>query len=225
MENIDWRPLQLSLELALSSSVILLLLCIPIVFFIHKQRGFFRTLAESLIMIPLVLPPTVLGFYLLILFAPDSPIGQFLELINIQLLFSFEGLIVASVIYSLPFMTQPLLSGIDSLSPNISEAAYTMGYSKWKTFIKFILPNIKPALLSGMVLSFAHTMGEFGVVLMIGGNIPGETRVSSLAIWDEVEQLHFGTAHVYSALLFGISFGIIFISLLLNRSRIKSKLL
>ncbi|MEO1712426.1 MAG: molybdate ABC transporter permease subunit, partial [Bacteroidota bacterium] len=163
------------------------------------------------------LPPTVLGFYFLLAFSPNNVFGAWLdEWLGIQLVFSFTGLVLASVLYSLPFMVHPIQAGLSGLSPSLREAAYVLGKSRWQTLRLVLLPNIKPALLSGVVLSFAHTIGEFGVVLMIGGNIPGQTRVASIAIYDEVETLNYAVANFYSGVLFALTFAILLLVYLTN---------
>jgi molybdate transport system permease protein len=156
---------------------------------------------------PLVLPPSVLGFYLLLAFSPQSAFGAWLlSSFDIRLAFSFVGLVIGSVIFSLPFMVQPIQSALQNLPSSLLEASRTLGKSDITTLFRILLPNIKPALLAAIVLSFAHTLGEFGVVLMIGGNIPGVTKVASIAIFDEVESLNYGAAHAYAAVLFCVSF-------------------
>ncbi len=166
---------------------------------------------------PLVLPPTVLGFYLLIAFSPSNSFGQWLdEWLGLQLVFSFEGLVLASVIYSLPFMVHPIQSGLSNLSPSLKEAAYVLGKSRTTTLFKVLLPNIKPSLITGTVLAFAHTIGEFGVVLMIGGNIPGKTKVASITVYDEVESLNYAAANTYSLILFALTFAILLAVYLIN---------
>ena len=187
---LDWDPLILTFELALVTTVILLFISIPIAQWLAKTKSGIKPVIEALVSMPLVLPPTVLGFYFLVAFSPSNSFGTWLnEWLGIKLVFSFEGLVVASVIYSLPFMVQPIQSGLAALPATLSEAAYVMGKSKITTLFKVLLPNIKKSLLTGIVLAFAHTIGEFGVVLMIGGNIPGKTKVASIAIYDEVEAL------------------------------------
>ena len=172
---------------------------------------------------PLVLPPTVLGFYFLMAFSPNNGVGSWLNsVLGIKLVFSFTGLVIASVIYSLPFMVHPIQSGLSSISKSITEASYVMGKSKWETLFKIQLPQIKPAILTGIVLSFAHTVGEFGVVLMIGGNIPGKTKVASIAIYDEVEALNYDAANFYSLVLFAITFCILLLVYLVNGNYFKS---
>lgn len=204
---LDWSPIILTLQLAVLTTLILLVLSIPLAFWLANSKSKLKPFIEAIVSLPLVLPPTVLGFYLLIAFSPQSTIGSFLNnTFGIQLAFSFNGLIVGSVIYSLPFMVQPLQAGFKSLPNSIIEASYILGKSKLETVFKVMLPNIKHSILTGIVLAFAHTVGEFGVVLMIGGNIPYETKVISIAIYDEVESLNYANAHIYSALLLLITF-------------------
>lgn len=165
---------------------------------------------------PLVLPPTVIGFYLLVAFSPSYAVGEWLGSLGMQFVFTFEGLVLASVIYSLPFMVQPIQSGLSNLSPSLAEASYLLGKSRITTLIRVLLPNIKPSLLTGIVLAFAHTIGEFGVVLMIGGSIPGKTKVASIAIYDKVETLDYGMANAYSLILFLVTFLILIVVYLVN---------
>ncbi len=209
---VDWQPFWLTLQLAFTTTAILFCIGIPLAAFLAFTQFRFKAVAEAIISLPLVLPPSVLGFYLLLAFSPTGFIGHWLQTwFSIRLLFSFPGLVVASVIYSLPFMVQPIQAGLQSLPLNLKQASYTFGKSRRQTLLYVLLPNIKPALLSGIVLSFAHTIGEFGLVLMIGGNIQGQTRTASIAIYDEVEALNFSTAHVYAATLLVISFIILLI--------------
>ena len=213
-----WEPLLLSFTLSLITTVILLLIGVPLAYWLSQSKSKLKPVFESVISLPMVLPPSVLGFYLLLAFSPNNFFGKFLdEYLNIRLLFSFEGLIIASVIYSLPFMVHPVQSGFQSLSPSLKDAAYTLGISPRKTFLKVLIPNIKPALLTGIVLSFAHTVGEFGVVMMIGGNIPGVTKVASLAIYDEVESMNYDMANFYSLVLLALSFLILFLLFVFNK--------
>ncbi len=173
---------------------------------------------EAILALPLVLPPTVLGFYLLVAFSPSSALGAFLDsAFGLRLVFSFEGLVVASVIAGLPFLISPVQSGFASLPASLVEAAYTLGLSRWQTFWQILLPNIKPALLAGTVLSFAHTVGEFGVVLMIGGSLPGVTRVASIAIYDEVASLNYAAANAYSSVLVACCFALLLSVYVINR--------
>jgi molybdate transport system permease protein len=167
---------------------------------------------------PLVLPPSVLGFYLLLAFSPQNAFGHWLEQwFHVRLVFSFPGLVIGSVIFSLPFMVHPVQAGLQALSPSLLEASRTLGKSDIKTLFRVLLPNIKPALLSGAVLSFAHTVGEFGVILMVGGNIPGVTKVASIAIYDEVESLNYATANVYASILFAVTFAILLLVYVVNK--------
>jgi molybdate transport system permease protein len=202
----SWTPIILTLKLAFVSTFILMLIGIPLANSLSKKKGFGKSVLEALVSLPLVLPPTVLGFYLLVAFSPNNAFGAFLEnTIGLRLVFSFEGLVLASVLYSLPFMVQPIQAGLSNLPLRLEEASYTLGKSPWETLIRVKLPNIKPALFSAIALSFAHTLGEFGVVLMIGGNMPGVTKVASIAIYDEVEALNYNAANAYAMTLFGIS--------------------
>lgn len=213
----NWDPIILTLQLALTTTLILFLLALPLAYWLSSTKSKLKPIIEALVSMPLVLPPTVLGFYLLLVFSPNSSIGNWLnETLGVSLLFSFSGLVIASVIYSLPFMVHPIQSGLCSLPKSYSEAAYTMGKSKWQTLLQVLLPNIKPSLITAIVLSFAHTIGEFGVVLMIGGSIPNETKVASIAIYEEVEAMNYATAHQYSLVLFIISFAILFFVYMIN---------
>ena len=218
----NWEPLVLTFKLALVVTLILFLLAIPIAWWLSTSKSRLKPVMETLVSMPLVLPPTVLGFYFLIAFSPNSALGAWLnEWFGIRLVFSFPGLVIASIIYSLPFMVHPVQSGLSSISKSITEASYVMGKSKWETLLKIQLPLIKPALLTGIILSFAHTVGEFGVVLMIGGNIPGKTKVASIAIYDEVEALNYDTANFYSLVLFAITFCILLTVYLINGKYLK----
>ncbi len=219
---IDWGPIILSLELAFTSTDILFLIGITVAYCLAFRKNWLSSVAEAAITLPLVLPPTVLGFYLLLAFSPTSAVGAFLErTFGLRLAFSYTGLVLASTIYSLPFMIQPIQSAFKSLPSELREASATMGKSWTSTLFSVLLPNIKPGLVTGCVLAFAHTLGEFGVVLMIGGNIPDKTRVASIAIFDEVETLNYSAAHVYSGILLGLSFIILLVVYLLNNRQIK----
>ncbi len=219
---IDWEPIWvtfwLTLRLAGITTLLLLLTGIPLAGWLAISRFRLKPAIEALISLPIVLPPSVVGFYLLLAFSPASPFGSWLlQTFDMQLVFSFKGLVIASLIYSLPFMVHPIQAGLENLPVSWREAAYTLGQSPVKTVWKVLLPNCKPAILTGIVLSFAHTIGEFGLVLMIGGNLPGQTRVASIAIYDEVEQLHFETAHAYAGLLLGLSFAILVLVYSINK--------
>lgn len=215
---IDWQPVWLTLRLASITTALLLLIGIPLAGWLALSRFRLKPFIETIISLPLVLPPSVLGFYLLLAFSPTSPLGSWLlKTFDLQLVFSFQGLVVASLLYSLPFMVHPIQAGLENLPVSWREAAYTLGQSPIRTLWYILLPNCKPALLTGIVLSFAHTIGEFGLVLMIGGNLPAQTRVASIAIYDEVELLHFETAHAYAALLLGLSFLILLLVYSINK--------
>lgn len=218
----DWQPLILTFKLAFITTVLLLVVSIPLAYWLAHSKSRIKPVVETLVSMPLVLPPTVLGFYLLIAFSPSNAFGNWLdEWLGLRLVFSFEGLVFASIIYSLPFMVHPIQSGLANLSSSLKEAAYVLGKSRTTTLFKVLLPNIKPSLLTGIVLSFAHTVGEFGVVLMIGGNMPGRTKVASIAIYDEVEALNYGAANFYSLVLFVITFIILLIVYLVNGGYLK----
>ena len=204
---IEFTPIWLSLKLAFATTLVLLLVAIPLALWLSDKRNIVKSIIEAVVSIPLVLPPTVLGFYLLQAFSPNNPIGIWLEkFLHIRLAFSFEGLLFASILYSMPFMVQPIKAGLASLPSNLKNAAYSLGKTRLQTLFKVLLPNIKPAIRTGIGLTFAHTLGEFGVVLMIGGNIPKSTRTASIAIYAEVETFHFANANRYAAILLIISF-------------------
>ncbi|WP_373072300.1 molybdate ABC transporter permease subunit [Zeaxanthinibacter enoshimensis] len=219
---LEGTPLKITFELAAVTTVLLFFVSVPLAFWLSSSRSRIKPVIETLVSMPLVLPPTVLGFYFLLAFSPSNSFGQWLdEWLGIQLIFSFPGLVVASMIYSLPFMVHPIQSGLASLPPSLKEASYLLGKSRITTLLKILLPNIKSSLLTGIVLSFAHTVGEFGVVLMIGGNIPGETKVASIAIYDQVEALNYGAANYYSMVLFAITFSILLLVYLVNGGYLK----
>jgi molybdate transport system permease protein len=201
------QTLALTFKLAFSTTLILIVLGMPIAWFLAYSRFRLKPLLEALVSMPLVLPPTVLGYYLLLAYSPRYWFGEWLgRVFNVRLAFTFEGILIASVIYGLPFMIQPLQSGLRSLPVHLREASSTMGKSEFTTFVRVLLPNIKPSLLTAVALTFAHAIGEFGVVLMVGGNMQGVTRVASVAIYDEVQSLNFAVAHQYAIILFAISF-------------------
>lgn len=219
----DWQPLLLTFRLAAITTLILFVIGIPLAYWIATTRTRFKPVIETLVSMPLVLPPSVLGFYLLLAFSPQNAFGQWLEQwFNIRLVFSFAGLVIGSVIFSLPFMVHPIQSGFQSLPVSLIEASRTLGKSDMVTLFRVLLPNIKPALLSGAVLSFAHTIGEFGVILMIGGNIPGVTKVASIAIYDEVESLNYAAANFYALVLFAITFAILLAVYVMNKKFLKA---
>lgn len=219
---IDWEPLILTFRLAIITTFLLLLIAIPLAYWLAFSKSRIKPIIETLVSMPLVLPPTVIGFYLLVAFSPSNAFGNWLnEWFGLRLVFSFEGLLVASIIYSLPFMVHPIQAGFSNLSQSLIDVSYVLGKSKTTTLFKVLLPNIKPSLLTGIVLAFAHTVGEFGVVLMIGGNIPDKTRVASIAIYDEVEALNYDIANTYSLILFCITFTILLTVFLINGGYLK----
>jgi molybdate transport system permease protein len=221
--NFDWQPLLLTFRLAALTTAILLVIGIPLAYWIAHSRFRFKPVVETLVSMPLVLPPSVLGFYLLLAFSPQHAFGQWLEQwFHIRLAFSFAGLVIGSVIFSLPFMVHPIQSGFQGLPASLIEASRTLGKPDSVTLFRVLLPNIKPALLSGIVLSFAHTVGEFGVILMIGGNIPGVTKVASIAIYDEVESLNYAAANFYSLILFAVTFAILLAVYVMNKKWLKA---
>lgn len=216
----EFEPLYLTFKLALSTTIVLLVIGVPLALWLSNKPSWFKTVVETLITMPIVLPPTVIGFYLLVTLSPNSIIGEWLnDHLGIQLVFSFGGLVVASVIYSIPFMVQPIKSGLVHLPGRLKESSLMFGKSKIETLFNVIIPNSLPAILTGIVLTFAHTLGEFGVVLMIGGNIPGETKVASVAIYEEVEALNYENAHHYAITLFLISFMLLLTVNLINRHK------
>ena len=218
----DWGPIILTFKLAIVTTILLFVISVPISYWLSITKSKIKPVLEAIITMPLVLPPTVLGYYLLVALNPNNAIGNFLNsVLGLQLLFSFEGLVVASLIYSLPFMIQPIHAGLSNLPSSIREASQSLGKSSFVTLTKVMLPNIKPALLTGCVLAFAHTIGEFGVVLMIGGNIPDKTRVASIAIYNEVESLNYEMANTYSLFLLVITFVIVLSVYLINGRHFK----
>ena len=224
MEESFIQTMRLTFELAGITTLILLCIGIPLGYYLSQTKSKFKPVIETIVSMPLVLPPSVLGFYLLLFFSPKNSFGAWLdENFDLRLVFSFEGLIVASIIFSLPFMVHPIQSGFSALSKSLQEASYILGKSKLQTIWYVLLPNMKPSLLTGMVITFAHTVGEFGVVLMIGGNIAGETKVASIAIYDEVEALNYGLANQYALTLFLISFAILLFVYAVNKSMVKSE--
>jgi molybdate transport system permease protein len=222
MASAFWETLWLTFKLATITTMVLLIIGIPLGYWLSQSKSRLKPVWEALVSMPLVLPPTVLGFYLLLTFSPQSALGAWLDSqLGIRLVFTFSGLVLGSIIYSLPFMVQPIQAGFENLPTHLAEAAYTLGKSKRETLLRVLLPNIKSSLLSGIVLSFAHTVGEFGVILMIGGNIPGETRVASIAIYDEVEGLNYAVANQYASVLFIFAFVILLMVYTINRRGVK----
>ncbi|MCG8375284.1 MAG: molybdate ABC transporter permease subunit [Chlorobiales bacterium] len=217
MNHFDTEPFLLSFRLAAITTILLFLFSVPLAWKLSQTRSRSKPFVEALISLPIVLPPTVLGFYLLVALSDRAPVGMFLkEMFNMDLVFTFEGVLIASCIYSFPFMLQPLQSGMEQIPAKLLEASYVLGKSKLETLLHVILPGIKPSILTGVIITFAHTVGEFGVVLMVGGSIQGETRVASIAIYELVELLDYGTAHIYSLILIAFSFVVLMVVYVLN---------
>jgi len=203
----SWEPLFLSAKLAFVTTTLLGVTGVFIIYLIHFYSFGFKPMLKALVSLPLVLPPSVLGFYLLVAFQPDTFVGGFFDnLFGLRLIFSFPGLVLASMIFSMPFMINPILSALENLPKTYQEASFTLGKSKLITYRKVLLPLIKPSIVVAAIMTFAHTIGEFGVILMIGGNIPRETRVASIAIYNEVEGLNYGAANQYAFILLLFSF-------------------
>ncbi len=216
-------PLLLSLKLSSITTLLLLILGVPFAYWLVFTRFRWKFLVESVVALPLVLPPTVLGFYLLIAIGSNSFIGHWYESIfNTPLAFSFQGLVLGSFLYSLPFAVQPIQTAFSSVDKKLLEASWSLGRSNIYTFFRVILPLSRHGIITGCVLSFAHTLGEFGVILMIGGNIPGVTRVASVAIYDEVQALNYGAANMYSAILLVFSFTILAAVYFINRRFVRT---
>lgn len=204
LSNIDTSPIWLSLKLASIVTLLLIVVITPIAWQVSKLPNKYRAAINALTALPLVLPPSVLGFYMLILLGSNGPFSSLGEWAHLA--FSFKGLVIASLIYSLPFAMQPLQNAFENIEPRFLEAAATLGASPLSTFIYVVLPLVKPAYLTACILTFAHTIGEFGVILMMGGNIPGETRVLSIAIYDHVESLEYYQANILAGGMLAFSF-------------------
>ena len=213
-----WTAVRLTLTLALVVTVLLVLIGTPIAWWLARSKAPWKEAVAAVTALPLVLPPTVLGFYLLLAFGPYGPGGALAGLWGARTLaFSFEGLVIGSLIYSLPFMVQPLRNAFEAFGEEPLEAAATLGATPWQSFVRIAVPLARAGYLSGAILTFAHTVGEFGVVLMIGGNIPGETKVLSIAIYDFVERLQWGEAHLVAGGMVAFSFVVITLTMLINR--------
>ena len=214
----NWAAIFLSLRLAATVCAVLLVAGAPLAYWIAFSRGRWKFLVEAVVALPLVLPPTVLGYYMLVGLGPKSPLGRLAETVfSTRLTFSFPGLVIASVLYSLPFAVQPMANAFSSVEPKLLDAAAVLGASSWRRFRTITLPLAKAGIITGAVLSFAHTLGEFGVVLMVGGNIPGVTQTISIAIYDEVQALDYAVAARTSALLLILSFVTLALVYALNR--------
>jgi len=206
----DLGAIWLTLKLATLVTLLLLLLGTPLAWWLARTHSAWKTPIAALVAMPLVLPPTVMGFYLLLLLGPQGPLGQLTQALGLGLLpFSFAGLVLASMLYSLPFVVQPLQNAFAAIGPRPLEVAATLRASPWDSFRHVVLPLARPGFISASVLGFAHTVGEFGVVLMIGGNIPGETKVLSIAIYDYVETLQWTQAHILAGGMLVFSFAVI----------------
>ena len=207
LKKIDLSPFFISFKLAIIVTIILFFISLPLAWYLSQSKSKIKPFLEAMTALPIVLPPSVLGFYILWTLSYNSPIGHFFqEYFNVRLVFNFYGLVIASCFYSLPFMVQPLQSGFESLNKNMLEASYICGKGKIETLFKIAIPNIKPSLITALIVTFAHTVGEFGVVLMVGGSIPGQTKVASVAIYEFVEVMDYANAHIYSGIMVFMSF-------------------
>ena len=205
--NVDWQAILLSLELAAATTAILLVLGTPLAWWLATSTWRGKVVVHAITALPLVLPPTVLGFWVLFALGPHSPLGQgWQALTGGPLAFSFSGILLASVLYSLPFTVQPLTAAFARVDPRLVEASWSLGASRLETFFRVVLPLSRAGMLSGAVLTFAHTVGEFGVILMVGGNLPARTRTVSIAVYDHVQALEYGAAATTSAWLLAFSF-------------------
>jgi molybdate transport system permease protein len=214
----DWQPIILTCKIALTVCAILLVIGTPAAYWLAFTERRWKFMAEALTAMPIVLPPTVLGFYILVAIGPHSPVGRlYQEWFGRRLPFSFQGLVLASVIYSFPFMVQPMAAGFAQVDRNLIRASWILGASRLKTFFRVILPLSIGGVVTGIVLSFAHTLGEFGVVLMVGGNIPGATQTIAIAIYDDVQALDYASANHTALLLLAFSFITLSITYAVNR--------
>jgi len=214
----NWTTIWITGKLASLTSMALLLIGLPVAYWLAFSTWRWKFLVESLVALPLVLPPTVLGFYILVAIGPQSPVGRFYtDLVGHPLPFSFHGLLFASILYSLPFAVQPFVAAFEQVDRTLIETSWTLGISKLMTFFKLILPLSTAGVITGVILSFAHTLGEFGVVLMVGGNIEGVTRTVSIEIYDEVQALDYAAAAQTSALLLAVSYAVLLVVYAVNR--------
>lgn len=217
MDYYFFQTFWVSIKLATITTAVLLIAGIPIAYFLAFARIKIKPVLQAFVSMPLVLPPSVLGFYLLLVFSPNHWFGAFIERnFDIRLAFSFLGILIGSIIFNLPFMVNSIQNGFNNLPASLKEASYTLGKSRLKTLFKVLIPNIKPAMLTGVCLTFAHTLGEFGMILMIGGNIQNKTRVAAIAVYDEVQALNFDLANKYAILLFIFSFLILLLVYSIN---------
>jgi molybdate transport system permease protein len=217
---VDWQAFLLTVELAITVSIILFIVGLPLAYWIAFSRRRWKFLVEAIVALPIVLPPTVLGFYVLVTLGSRSPLGRgWQSLTGHTLAFTFTGLVIGSVLYSLPFAVQPFVASFSAVDRKLLAVSATLGASPFRTFFRIVLPLSMPGLVTGMVLAFAHTMGEFGVVLMIGGNIPGVTRTVSIDIYDQVQASNYASANVTSLLLLVFCFAVLAMVYALNRQR------
>jgi len=215
---VDWQAIALSLRLSAWTTVVLVVIGLPLGYWLAFSTRRWKVLVEAVVALPLVLPPTVLGFYLLLMLGPHGPVGQlYSRLTGSTLPFTFQGLLIASVVYSLPFTVQPFLAAFQGVDRRLIEASWSLGVSRWATFFRVMVPLARHGLLAGMVLSFAHTMGEFGVVLMVGGNLPGVTRTASISIYDDVQALNHEAAAHTSLFLLVVSFLVLVVTYALQQ--------
>nr|VFJ88855.1 MAG: molybdate transport system permease protein [Candidatus Kentron sp. LFY] len=222
--ELELQAIWLTIKLAATTTVLLLAMGTPLAWWLATSRAWWREVVGSVVALPLVLPPTVIGFYLLLLLGPEGPLGRITQALGLGILpFTFGGLVVGSVIYSMPFVVQPIRNAFEAVGERPLEVAATLRASPWRRFFTIALPLARPGLLSGMVLGFAHTVGEFGVILMIGGNIPGETRVLSIAIYDHVESLEWSQAHWLSGGMLVFSF-LVVLAMYLSEKRLRGHL-
>lgn len=220
---IDLVPMVLSFKLALICTFVLTITGIPVAYWLSTSNSYLKIFLRSTVMLPLIIPPTVLGFYFLIMWSPFSPVGHFLETVfHIRLVFTFWGLVIASVIAGIPFMLNPIIAGFESLPPSLREASIILGKGDIETLCRVLLPTIRPSLLIGIVMTFIHTFGEFGLVLMLGGKIPGKTLTASIALYDHVESLEYTQAHIYAGVITFSAFLSLLLLFILN-SRITKK--
>ena len=214
----NWTAIGVTVQLATLTALILIVVGLPIAYWLSFSRRRWKFLVESVVALPLVLPPTVLGFYILVAIGPHSPLGRlYTDLVGHPLPFTFEGLLFASILYSLPFAVQPFVTAFDQVDRKLIEASWTLGVSRLKTFVRLVLPLSRAGVITGAILSFAHTLGEFGVVLMVGGNIEGVTRTVSIDIYDEVQALNYAGAAKTALFLLVISYVVLLLVYALNR--------
>lgn len=214
----NWTAIWVTFKLASLTAIALVIIGLPIAYWVSFSRRRWKFIVESIVALPLVLPPTVLGFYILVAIGPHSPLGQwYAELVGHPLPFTFEGLLFASILYSLPFAVQPFSAAFEQVDRRLIEASWTLGVSKFKTFLKVIVPLSAAGVITGFVLSFAHTLGEFGVVLMVGGNIEGVTRTVSIDIYDEVQALNYAGAAKTAGFLLAVSYLVLLVVYAMNR--------